>query len=126
RIPVPHGGPRCDRAPRTADRTSQRLRPGPARNQDLSSPRPDHRTGCRPRASPRTSLLIGPVQGAILAGGQASRLGGRPKGLIEIGGRRMLDRIADLLTEVTGTPPCLIANAPDAATWRRGLAVIPD
>jgi len=38
----------------------------------------------------------------------------------------MLDRIADLLTEVTGAPPYLIANATDAGSWRPGLGVFPD
>ena len=32
----------------------------------------------------------------------------------------------DALTEATGAPPLLVANAPDAATWRPGLEVIRD
>ncbi|HEX4562790.1 MAG TPA: molybdenum cofactor guanylyltransferase [Gemmatimonadales bacterium] len=61
-----------------------------------------------------------------MAGGLASRLGGRPKGLIEIGGRRMLDRVADLLTAVTGTFPYLVANAADAGRWRPELPLVRD
>ena len=33
--------------------------------------------------------------GAILAGGRAVRMGGKPKGLELVGGRRILDRVAD-------------------------------
>ena len=38
----------------------------------------------------------------------------------------MLDRVADLLALVTGTPPCLVANTPDAPAWRPDLSVIRD
>ncbi|NUS97800.1 MAG: NTP transferase domain-containing protein, partial [Gemmatimonadaceae bacterium] len=37
------------------------------------------------------------VTGAILAGGRASRLGGRAKGLEVVSGRRMVDRVHDAL-----------------------------
>jgi len=45
---------------------------------------------------------------AILAGGKASRMGGAPKGLIEIGGRRILDRLVDAAVAAFGAPPLLI------------------
>src|SRR2546427_9581890 len=35
------------------------------------------------------------VRAAVLAGGAARRYGGRPKGLVELGGRRILDRVVD-------------------------------
>lgn len=38
----------------------------------------------------------------------------------------MLDRVADRLTEVTGTAPLLVANAPDAGEWHPGLRVVRD
>lgn len=66
------------------------------------------------------------VRGAILAGGAARRHGGRPKGLLEVGGRRILDRVAAALTAATGEPPLLITNAPAAACWRADLRPIPD
>ena len=66
------------------------------------------------------------VTGAVIAGGDATRYGGAPKGLMSVGGRRVLDRVVDALEEATGRPPVLIANAPDAATWRPGLSVKPD
>ncbi len=64
--------------------------------------------------------------GAVIAGGTSSRYGGAPKGLLQVGGRRILDRVVDGLARATGRPPVLIANAPDAASWRPGLTVVPD
>ncbi|HEX9394936.1 MAG TPA: molybdenum cofactor guanylyltransferase [Gemmatimonadales bacterium] len=66
------------------------------------------------------------MRGAVLAGGAASRYGGRPKGLMEVGGRRILDRVVDAVAAATGAAPLLVANAPDAAAWRRDLHTIPD
>jgi molybdopterin-guanine dinucleotide biosynthesis protein A len=66
------------------------------------------------------------VRGAVLAGGGASRYGGQPKGLLEVGGRRILDRVVEALALATGVPPLLVANAPDAATWRPDLRCVPD
>jgi molybdopterin-guanine dinucleotide biosynthesis protein A len=66
------------------------------------------------------------VRGAVLAGGAARRYGGRPKGLVELGGRRILDRVVDVVAAVTGSPPLLVANAPDADRWRPDLRTIPD
>ena len=66
------------------------------------------------------------MRGAVLAGGAARRYGGRPKGLVEVGGRRIVDRVVDQVLAVTGRPPLLVANAPDAATWRPDLHTVPD
>ncbi|HEV8265097.1 MAG TPA: molybdenum cofactor guanylyltransferase [Gemmatimonadales bacterium] len=66
------------------------------------------------------------MRGAVLAGGAASRYGGRPKGLLEVGGRRILDRVAEAVAAVTGAPPLLVANAADASAWRPDLTTIPD
>lgn len=66
------------------------------------------------------------VRGAILAGGGATRFGGRPKGLERIGGERILDRLVAALTSALGSSPILIANAPDAGEWSPGLVVVPD
>jgi molybdopterin-guanine dinucleotide biosynthesis protein A len=59
----------------------------------------------------------------VIAGGGATRYGGAPKGLVEVGGRRVLDRVVEALTEATGSAPLLVANAPHAAQWRPGLEV---
>jgi len=64
--------------------------------------------------------------GAILAGGGATRFGGAPKGLESVGGVRILDRLARVLTEALGAPPTLVANAPDAEAWGTGLRVVRD
>ncbi|HXY70745.1 MAG TPA: molybdenum cofactor guanylyltransferase [Gemmatimonadales bacterium] len=61
-----------------------------------------------------------------MAGGEASRYGGAPKGLLEVGGRRILDRVVGSLERATGRLPVLIANAPDAGRWRPDLPVVSD
>jgi molybdopterin-guanine dinucleotide biosynthesis protein A len=66
------------------------------------------------------------MRGAILAGGAASRFGGAPKGLLAVGGSRILDRVVARVQAVTDAPPLLIANAPDASAWRPDLKTIPD
>lgn len=66
------------------------------------------------------------MRGVILAGGGATRFEGRPKGLEVVGGRRILDRVVDELVTALGTPPLLVANAADAATWRPDLEVVAD
>jgi molybdopterin-guanine dinucleotide biosynthesis protein A len=66
------------------------------------------------------------VRGAVLAGGAARRYGGRPKGLIELGGTRILDRVVDAVAAVIGAAPLLVANAPEGPTWRPDLRTIPD
>ena len=67
-----------------------------------------------------------PVHGAILAGGGATRMGGLPKGLLEVGGRRILDRLVEAFVVALGRLPLLVANAPEAAGWRTDLRVVPD
>ena len=66
------------------------------------------------------------MRGAVLAGGAASRYGGIPKGLLEVGGKRIFDRVVDAIAWVVKDMPILIANAPDAATWRPELDTIAD
>jgi len=66
------------------------------------------------------------VRGAVLAGGAARRYGGRPKGLLEVGGQRILDRVVDALAAATGEPPLVVANAPDGPSWRPDLHTVPD
>jgi molybdopterin-guanine dinucleotide biosynthesis protein A len=66
------------------------------------------------------------VRGAVLAGGVARRYAGRPKGLLDVGGRRILDRVVDAVAAATGGRPLLIANAPDAPSWRLDLDTTPD
>ena len=63
---------------------------------------------------------------AILAGGGATRFGGKPKGLEVIGGERILDRLVRVMSSALGEPPLLVANAPDAGSWRPDLRTVAD
>src|SRR5213079_836296 len=90
-------------------------------------PRPPELRSSRITASPSNTAVSRPkVRGAVLAGGAASRYGGAPKGLLAVGGRRILDRVVTAVHAVTGAPPLLVANAPDAGSWRPDLKTIPD
>ncbi|HEY9384464.1 MAG TPA: molybdenum cofactor guanylyltransferase [Gemmatimonadales bacterium] len=66
------------------------------------------------------------MRGAILAGGDARRMAGAPKGLLEVGGQRILDRLVSTFEDALGSLPLLVANAQDAATWRFDLRVVAD
>lgn len=63
--------------------------------------------------------------GAILAGGQASRMGGAPKGLALVGGTRMIDRAAAALRDAADDL-MLVANDPSAGEWLPGTRVVRD
>ncbi len=63
--------------------------------------------------------------GVILAGGAASRFGGLPKGLERVDGRRIIDRVAKPLGEVTDSL-LLIANVPEASAWLAGVRTASD
>jgi molybdopterin-guanine dinucleotide biosynthesis protein A len=66
------------------------------------------------------------VRGAILAGGGATRFGGKPKGLERVGGQRILDRLVHAMERALGELPILVANAPDATNWRSDLRTVSD
>lgn len=86
-----------------------------------------HRRPRRDARAPAPSPLLTPrVTGAIIAGGAATRYGGAPKGLLEVGGRRIIDRVALALRAATGIPPILIANADTAAAWLPDAEVYAD
>jgi molybdopterin-guanine dinucleotide biosynthesis protein A len=57
-----------------------------------------------------------PCTGVILAGGQATRYGGLPKGLERVGGRRIIDRVVSALRDSTDEL-LLVANDPAAQGW---------
>jgi molybdopterin-guanine dinucleotide biosynthesis protein A len=60
------------------------------------------------------------VTGVILAGGQATRYGGLPKGLERVHGVRIVDRVRSALAPVVDDL-LLIANDPSASEWVPGL-----
>ena len=66
-----------------------------------------------------------PLVGAILAGGAARRLGGVAKGLIEIGGERMIDRVARVLCSVAPRI-VVVSSIAGADRWLAGTEVVPD
>jgi molybdenum cofactor guanylyltransferase len=63
--------------------------------------------------------------GVILAGGGATRFGGAPKGLAQVGNMRIVDRVAAALRDSTDAL-LMIANSPDASTWLRDVPTHPD
>ncbi len=65
------------------------------------------------------------VFGAILAGGQATRYGGLPKGLEEVRGVRIIDRVRSALEPVVDEL-LLIANDPRAPEWLPGVRCASD
>src|ERR1700722_3429869 len=67
--------------------------------------------------------------GVILAGGQASRFGGRPKGLEVVQGHRVIDRVAGALRDALPDPDSellLVANDREAPRWLPGVPVVAD
>ncbi|MEK6611284.1 MAG: molybdenum cofactor guanylyltransferase [Gemmatimonadota bacterium] len=63
--------------------------------------------------------------GVILAGGEATRFGGQPKGLQLVESERIIDRVAAALREVTDEL-LLVANDPGAAAWLPGVRTAGD
>ena len=62
------------------------------------------------------------ISGAIVAGGQSARFGGQPKGLFQVAGVRIIDRVAAALRQVAKNV-ALIANDPNADRWLSGVPV---
>ena len=69
--------------------------------------------------------MTAPCTGVILAGGQASRYGGKPKGLERVRGERVIDRVAAALRATTDSL-LLIANDAGAGDWLPGVRVAGD
>jgi molybdopterin-guanine dinucleotide biosynthesis protein A len=64
------------------------------------------------------------VTGVIQAGGKSTRMGGQPKALLELGGRRIIDRVAEVLRAVADDM-LLVTNTPDLYAFL-GLPMVPD
>jgi molybdenum cofactor guanylyltransferase len=73
----------------------------------------------------RAAVRRSPPVGAILAGGAARRLGGVAKGLIEIDGVRMIERVARALRPVTERIVIVSSNE-GAGEWLAGADVVTD
>ncbi len=63
--------------------------------------------------------------GVILAGGGATRYGGRPKGLEVVDGVRIIDRVATVLREAADEL-LLVSNDDEAAAWLPGVRLARD
>jgi molybdopterin-guanine dinucleotide biosynthesis protein A len=64
------------------------------------------------------------VTGVIQAGGRSTRMGGAPKALIAVGGRRIVDRVLDVMRAVSDDV-LLVTNTPDLYAGL-GLPMVPD
>lgn len=64
------------------------------------------------------------VTGVIQAGGKSTRMGGRPKALIQLGGKPIIERIVDVLGQVL-SDLLIITNTPDLYAYL-GLPMVPD
>ena len=64
------------------------------------------------------------ITGVIQAGGRSVRMGGRPKALMELGGRRIIDRVADVVRAVADDV-LLVTNTPELYA-SLDLPMVPD
>jgi molybdopterin-guanine dinucleotide biosynthesis protein A len=64
------------------------------------------------------------ITGVIQAGGRSIRMGGRPKALMELGGRRIIDRVAEVVREVADDV-LIVTNTPELYA-SLDLPMVPD
>jgi molybdopterin-guanine dinucleotide biosynthesis protein A len=64
------------------------------------------------------------ITGVVQAGGRSVRMGGRPKALLELGGRRIIDRVVHVLRQVTDDV-LIVTNTPELYA-SLGLPMVPD
>lgn len=64
------------------------------------------------------------VTGVIQCGGRSTRMGGQPKALMELGGRRLIERVADVVRAVTDDL-LIVTNTPELYTFL-GLPMVGD
>ncbi len=64
------------------------------------------------------------VTGVIQAGGKSTRMGGRPKALLELGGRRIIERVLDAVAPVVDDV-LVVTNTPELYAFLR-VPMVPD
>jgi molybdopterin-guanine dinucleotide biosynthesis protein A len=64
------------------------------------------------------------VTGVIQAGGRSTRMGGEPKALLDLGGKRIIERVVDALGGVLDDL-LVVTNTPDRYAFL-GLPMVPD
>jgi molybdopterin-guanine dinucleotide biosynthesis protein A len=60
----------------------------------------------------------GRVTGVVQAGGKSTRMGGEPKALLEVGGRRIIERVVEVLAAVTDDV-LIVTNTPELYGYLR-------
>ncbi|MFN3281227.1 MAG: molybdenum cofactor guanylyltransferase MobA [Tabrizicola sp.] len=76
-------------------------------------------------SQPKAPSPQGRIVGVVLAGGRATRMGGKDKGLLPLAGRRLLDHVLDRLVPQVGAV-AINANADPTRFAGFGLPVLPD
>jgi molybdopterin-guanine dinucleotide biosynthesis protein A len=64
------------------------------------------------------------ITGVVQAGGRSTRMGGRPKALMELGGRRIIDRVVEVVRSVADDV-LIVTNTPELYV-SLGLPMVPD
>ncbi|MEK7879806.1 MAG: molybdenum cofactor guanylyltransferase [candidate division NC10 bacterium] len=64
------------------------------------------------------------ITGVIQAGGKSTRMGGNPKALIELGGKRIIERVVEALSSVL-SDLLIVTGTPDLYAFL-GLPMVPD
>ena len=64
------------------------------------------------------------VTGVVQAGGKSTRMGGAPKALVELGGRRLIERVVGVVRDVVDDV-MLVTNTPDLYRFL-GVPMVPD
>jgi molybdopterin-guanine dinucleotide biosynthesis protein A len=64
------------------------------------------------------------VSGVIQAGGRSTRMGGEPKALLELGGKRIIERVANAVASVLDDL-LVVTNTPERYAFL-GLPMVPD
>jgi FdhD protein len=64
------------------------------------------------------------VTGVVQAGGKSTRMGGEPKALVDLGGRRLIERVVTVVREVVDDV-LVVTNTPDLYRFL-GLPMVPD
>jgi molybdopterin-guanine dinucleotide biosynthesis protein A len=68
--------------------------------------------------------MVKGITGVIQAGGKSTRMGGEPKAFLELGGRRIIDRVVAVMAAVTDDL-LIVTNTPDLYA-SLGLPMVPD
>lgn len=64
------------------------------------------------------------VTGVVQAGGKSTRMGGAPKALVQLGGRRLIERVVDVVREVVDDV-LVVTNTPELYAFL-GVRMVPD